>query len=113
MKVVLIAMTLAFSAAAFASNKTQDCNAYMEAAFGEASSEVRLNLGLKALDSAAELNLTAAQATKLNSKVKSYIAQYPKKQDDFEGMFYFACTTNLDAEEKDQIKDQMFSFAEL
>jgi len=113
MKTLLIAMMMVCSATAFAAKQNKSCDAYMDAASNNSSPQVRLELGLKGMAVAAEANLTPAQESKILSNVTSFIAKYPKKQDDFEKMFYFACTTDLDADEKDQLKDQLIQFEQL
>lgn len=113
MKKILVTMMMVFSATAFAVPKKQSCDAYMEAAFGNAPPHVRLELGLKAMAAVVEVHLTPAQESKILSNVINFISKHPKKQDDFEGMFYFACTTDLDAEEKEQLRDQLLKFEEL
>lgn len=113
MKKILISMMMVFSATAFAAPKNQSCDAYIEAALGNARPQIRLELGLKAMVIVTEANLTPAQESKILSNVINFVAKYPNKQDDFDGMFYFACTTDLDADEKEQLRDQLFKFAEL
>jgi hypothetical protein len=113
MKSIVIAITMIFSATAFASKANQSCNTYLTAASGNSSPQVRLALGLKALADAAELSLTPPQESNILSRVAKYISKNPGKQNDFEKMFYFACTTDLSPDEKEQIQDQLHAFETL
>jgi len=113
MKSILIAIMIVCSATAFAAKQNKSCDAYMEAASNNSSPQVRFELGLKGMAVAAEANLTPTQESKILSNVTSFIAKNPKKQDDFEKMFYFVCTTELDADEKAQLKDQLLEFEKL
>lgn len=113
MKAMAVIFSMMFVSSAFAANANKACDTYMEAVWGNAKPQVRIELGLKALVSVTEINLTPAQTAKIQTNVTKFISQYPKKQDDFEGLFYFACTTDLSSEEIDQIKEQLSQLEQL
>jgi hypothetical protein len=113
MKTLFIALMMGLSATAFAANKDQSCNAYMNAASGRTLPKVRIELGTKAAIIASEFRVTPAQETKIQSGVASYVAQNPQKQNEFEKMVYFACTNDLDADEKAQIEDLLKTLGQL
>lgn len=110
MKSKLIALIMVCSATTSVAEANKSCDVYMQAASGNASSHVRLELGLKALVEAADVVLRPAQQANILARVEGFIAKHPKKQDDFEKLIYFACTTDLDESEKEQIKDQICAF---
>ncbi|WP_413557363.1 hypothetical protein [Bdellovibrio sp. HCB209] len=107
MKTLLIVMTMIISTTALAANKDKSCNAYFKAATSNAKPQVRIELGLKAMAIAAELTLTPAQESKILANSLNFISQNPSKQDDFEKMFQFACTNDLDADEVEQLAAQL------
>ncbi|WP_413587041.1 hypothetical protein [Bdellovibrio sp. HCB274] len=116
MKTVLVILTMMVSASGFAaanSDKDAKCDSYMAAVSKNAPAQVRLDLGLKAMAAGAMLQLTPAQETKILSNTIKFISKNPGKGDQFEKTFYFVCTTELDGDEVDLVREQLRQLEQL
>jgi hypothetical protein len=117
MKLVFIAVTMAsflissnfvFGAS---EEKKSACDTYLNSNYSDQSIDSQIESIVAILDTAYELNFNPAQKKKLKEKFRSVLEINPKKIDAFHGNVFFACTTDLTAEDLQIAQDEFAPYA--
>ena len=100
MKNAILILISILSTSGWAAGKEAICDEYLNLVLAKGQQNVPLTLITETLNTAYELGFTAAQKDKLLTGFTGAMENKASGADDINKMVYFACTTDLTAEDK-------------